>query len=116
MELSIVVLVVGIMIAGAFSANYMIKNFRLNSARALTNSSPVSSIKDLTLCYETTLEKSINFNSSGNVTKWNDINIQSNVKIDAVPYTWITPAAEFTQYDENSDIGLPSMYFDGVKY
>lgn len=113
-ELSIVILVIGIMIAGAFSAKSMIKNFRLNSARALTNSSPVSGIKNLTLWYETTLEKSINFNSSGNVTRWNDINSQSLEKIHAVPYTWLTPVAAFTEYNENSDIGLPSMYFDGV--
>ena len=102
------------MIAGVFSANSMIKNFRLSSARSLTNSSPVSGIKNLTLWYETTLEKSINFNSSGNVTRWNDINSQSLEKIHAVPYTWLTPVAAFTKYNENSNIGLPSMYFDGV--
>ena len=113
-ELSIVILVIGIMIAGAFSANSMIKSFRLSAARSLTNSSPVFGVKDLTLWYETTLEKSINFDSSGNVTRWNDINYQSIEKIHAVPYTWLTAVAAFTKYNENSNIGLPSMYFDGV--
>ncbi len=48
-ELSIVILVVGILITGVIQGSNMVKKSQLQSARNLTTSSPVSGIKDLML-------------------------------------------------------------------
>lgn len=99
---------VGIFIAGIVKANSMTSKSRLSAARTLTKSSPVLGIKDLELWLEPTLEESITFNSSGNVTKWNDLNSQNLAKktVDATP-------SAFVGYVESGIGNLPSMYFNG---
>jgi len=46
-ELSIVILVIGVLIAGVSQGGKMITKFRISAAASLTNSSPVHSIKNL---------------------------------------------------------------------
>ena len=58
-ELSIVVLIIGIIIAGITQASRLVRVSKLSSARTLTQSSPVAGISDLVAWWETTLEKSI---------------------------------------------------------
>ncbi len=57
-ELSIVILVIGILIAGVVQGTSMVKKSQLVIARNLTKNSPVSRIKDLAAWYETSLESS----------------------------------------------------------
>lgn len=57
-ELSIVILIIGIIIAGVTQSSRLVAQMRLNTARALTQSSPATSIKGLTLWLETTGENS----------------------------------------------------------
>ena len=114
-ELSIVILIVGIIIAGVASSSSLVKKFRLNSAKVLTQSSPVSSIKDLALWLETTDENSftkangsVKFENNDPIASWNDRNPQK------------TRPINFTQSDnslrpkylENGINGLPSLLFD----
>ena len=76
-ELSIVVLVIGILIAGVIQGSGMLVDSRLKSARALTRSSPVNGIKDLALWLETTSAESFLSSEAENGTRltlWNDIN------------------------------------------
>ena len=78
-ELSIVVLVIGILIAGVIQGSRMLVDSRLKSARALTRSSPVAGIKDLALWLETTSAESFLSSQAENgtqLTLWNDINPQ----------------------------------------
>lgn len=57
-ELSIVILVIGVLIAGVSQGGKMITKFKITTAASLTNSSPVHSIKNLVAWYKTTSEKS----------------------------------------------------------
>ena len=51
-ELSIVILIVGILVAGVTSSSRLIKKMKLITAQNLTNSSPIHSIKGLALWLE----------------------------------------------------------------
>ncbi|MFM7620236.1 MAG: prepilin-type N-terminal cleavage/methylation domain-containing protein [Alphaproteobacteria bacterium] len=57
-ELSIVILIIGILVAGVTQSSRLIRQMALSSARALTQSSPVPSIAGLVSWYEPTSEKS----------------------------------------------------------
>ncbi|MFM2200772.1 MAG: hypothetical protein RL769_827, partial [Pseudomonadota bacterium] len=59
-ELSIVILIIGILVAGVTQSSRLVKRIRLLTAQNITNSSPVPTIKDLALWYESTLERSFN--------------------------------------------------------
>ena len=48
-ELSIVIIIIGILVAGITQGSRIIKEARLKTAKTLTESSPVASIRDLTL-------------------------------------------------------------------
>jgi len=77
-ELSIVILVIGILVAGVTESRGLITKFRLSSARSLTNSSPVNSMKDLILWLDATSASSVN-DSLGDgdlVDKWSNIYLQ----------------------------------------
>ncbi|MBU6339764.1 MAG: prepilin-type N-terminal cleavage/methylation domain-containing protein [Rickettsiales bacterium] len=111
-ELSIVILVIGILIAGVFQGRKMVLDSELRAARALTKSSPVPGIKNLVLWLETTSEESFLDSESSDgmqLTRWNDINPQLGNRFFARK-----TASNSAKYIENSPIGgLPSIYLDG---
>lgn len=115
-ELSIVVLVIGILIAGIIGGNNFIEKTAIQSARALTNSSPVASIKDLLVWYETTSEKSFDSNvdmsnsSANQISIWYDINPTKPSKFNI---SQGTPSRRpvLTRAAIN---GLPALLFDGT--
>ncbi len=85
-ELSVVILVIGIFAAGIFTANGLISKSQISTARSLTSSSPVNGITDLSMWLETSLEKSFIDSESKegeSVSSWKDINNTSITKIDA---------------------------------
>lgn len=113
-EISIVILIIGIIISGVFQSLSMIRDFKLNSARTLTQSSPVLGIKDLSLWLEATSEKSfINSEASNKATisNWYDINSQRMKNRNSV--SQLTEASK-PIYIENAINGLPAVHFDGV--
>ncbi len=78
-ELSIVILIIGIIIAGVTQSSRLVSKFKLSTARNLTASSPVSSIKGLMFWLEPTLESSFvqsETNDQTTITQWKDINPQ----------------------------------------
>ena len=87
-ELSIVILIVGILIAGVTQSSRLINQMKLSSAQSITRSSDVISINDMVFWAETSLENSLT-NSSGGfqmdnggaISSWNDINLRSSNKI-----------------------------------
>ena len=112
-ELSIVILIVGILVAGVTSSSRLIKRMKITVAQNLTQSSPVPSIKDLSVWYETSLDKSFidSEESDGTpVTTWFDGNIQSSFKYDFKQAT----VANQPKYSDGIINNLPALKFDGI--
>ena len=112
-ELSIVILIVGILIAGVTSSSRLVKRMKIITAQNLTQSSPVPSIKDLSVWYETSLDRSFidSEESDGTpITTWFDNNIQSSFKYDFKQAT----VANQPKYSEGIINNLPAVRFDGV--
>ena len=59
-ELSIVILIIGILVAGVTQSSRLLKMMRLQSARSLTNSGPVISINNIVLWVDSVSEESFN--------------------------------------------------------
>ena len=77
-ELSIVILIIGILVAGVTQSSRLIRQMQLSSARALTLSSPVLSIPNLVSWYEPTQEKSfdeVETSENSLVSKWYDLSL-----------------------------------------
>ncbi len=108
-ELSIVILVIGVLIAGAIQGSVLVKKFKVKTAQTLTTSSDVNGIKNLAMWLETSLDNSVTINSSSTVTKWNDINPQSVSKVNAY-----NTSATLPVYVENVINGLPVVRFSGT--
>lgn len=113
-ELSIVILVIGILIAGVVQGSEIIKKAKLKTAQNLTTSSPVLGIKDLTLWLETSLDKSFTSdqtNDGTNIYRW-----ISNTRA-TLPYYALRTASSAVTYKEASPINsLPAIYFNGSGY
>lgn len=111
-ELSIVILIIGILIAGVTQSSRLITQFNLATARNLTSSSPVASIKDIYVWYEATNDTSfLDAEEENNlpVSNWYDINPQATVKKNATQGTTNAQPA----YSTNVINGLPAIKFDG---
>jgi len=99
------------LVAGVTQSSRLVKQFRLQVARQLTMNSPISSIGNLNLWLETTLEKSFNESEASNgstITKWFDANPQSTLKNDAFQNT--TARSPIYNFNET----LPLVNFNGA--
>jgi prepilin-type N-terminal cleavage/methylation domain-containing protein len=115
-ELSIVILIIGILVAGVTSSSRLIARMKVITAQNLTRNSPISSIKDLSFWYETSLDKSFNDTEETDnsfVTSWYDNNQTSLTK-----FNMTSPASTNNQpkYIESAVNGLPAIRFDGDDY
>jgi prepilin-type N-terminal cleavage/methylation domain-containing protein len=111
-ELSIVILIIGILIAGVTQGSRLVAQFRISNARSLTQSSPVASIKGLISWYETTSEKSFLESETEDeltISNWYDINPQSITKLDMPQST----SGNRPFYDINAINNLPALRFNG---
>ncbi|MES2677627.1 MAG: LamG-like jellyroll fold domain-containing protein [Pseudomonadota bacterium] len=114
LELSTVIIVIGLLVAGIMSGKRMMNQAALRSAQALTKSSAIASIPDLKLWLEPTLTESVtgangnNLSNNDLVSYWNDI---SGNKINPSQST-LTPSNQ-PQYLTSGINGLPSIKFDG---
>jgi len=118
-ELSIVILIIGILIAGITQGSRLVSRMKLATAQQLTQSAPTSSITNLVLWLETTSENSFATGTSGTYTtisepenntalgSWNDSNPQSISKINATQST----GANQPVYIASSINGLPVVRF-----
>ena len=108
-ELSIVILIIGILVAGVTQGSRLVGRSRLTAAKSLTQSSPVTGIKDLSTWFETTLDKSFKSAEAVDgtaISTWYDIQDVSD-KTDATAVVGGTAVA----YKENSINGLPTVRF-----
>jgi prepilin-type N-terminal cleavage/methylation domain-containing protein len=116
-EISIVILIIGILIAGISSGADLFNDYKLVTARKLTLESPVPRIADLGLWFESASEKSfINNNDSiaiknGDlVKKWLDINLLNPSK----PFLGQTTVNRMPTYVSDGINNLPSVKFDST--
>ncbi len=112
-ELSIVVLIIGILIAGVTQGSRLVRQSNLASARAQTNNSPVPSISGLVLWLESTdinnfLEAEAE--DGTNLTQWNDSNPQLITKNNV---SRATNNSNIT-YKASAINGLPAVYYNGT--
>ena len=112
-ELSIVILIIGILVAGVTSSSRLITRMKVITAQNLTRNSPVASIKDLAVWYETSLDESFDNaeeTEDSPITNWFDLNPQSSFKINAIQAT-VDNKPKFKTSIFN---GLPGILFDGT--
>jgi len=112
-ELSIVILIIGIIIAGVTQGSRLVRQFKLTSAQTLTKSSPVASIKDLSVWFEPSLEDSFitsETEDGATLTQWNNNNPQSSEKL-LLAVDWLEWDGSLISYSESGGVnGLPSLY------
>ncbi len=87
-EISVVILIIGILIAGVTQASRLLTQAKLSSAKTMTNSAPVSSIRNLSLWVESTSDSSFQDSDLGDgtsITTWKDLNPQTVSKADFTP-------------------------------
>lgn len=113
-EISVVIIIIGILIAGISQASDMIDESNLKGARSASRGSRVSRTKDLVLWLDATADGAV-LNSankqaldSESVAQWKDSNPNS---IDGFVLTGVAP-----QYNANKTSGLPSIYFSGASH
>lgn len=113
-EISVTLVIVGIIIVGVTQGLAMSKKFKLSSARSLTASSPAVSIKGLALWLDATSEKAfsdINISNSTAIETWFDTNAQRELDKTNLSQTTV---ARRPLYIADAINGLPSVQFDGV--
>jgi len=78
-ELSVVVLIIGILIAGITQSSRLVRAMKLNTARSLTRSSDVNSIRNLTAWFDATAEGVFSSSCSTN-TVADNVNLASTTR------------------------------------
>ena len=109
-EISIVVLIIGILVAGVTQSTRLLSQAKTSSAKTLTQSSPVSSVKNLVLWVESTSDASFNSNETDDasaITDWYDINPQNSLKNSFT-------ATNKPTYALSAINGLPAVKFNGA--
>jgi prepilin-type N-terminal cleavage/methylation domain-containing protein len=108
-ELSIVILIIGIIVASIIGGRKLVTLSNLSKARALTTSSPVAGIEDLTMWWEATSKSSFTTTTptdGATISTWYDINPQQTVKYNLT-------AGDAPTYTANAINGLPAVNFNG---
>jgi len=112
-EVSIVILIVGILIAGVSQGKKLLKSSRLSTARNLTQQSPVAEMSDLVAWYETTLDTSFidSEAQAGVIGTWIDNNTQALKKNNA---TQSATAKKPLLAKDVFNGSIPAVRFDGT--
>ncbi len=116
-EISIVILVIGILVSGVLGVSNFIEKMRVKTARSLTESSEINGISSLVLWYETTSESS--FLNSSSSKSLDDGDLISTLYDSSPQVRNKTNATQSTQskmpkYKKGVINGLPAIYFDGT--
>ena len=118
-ELSVVILIIGILIAGVTQSGRLIRQIKLSTARSVTSSSDVNSIRDVTGWFEASTEGSFRIaggsseiQNDDEITEWHDYNTQKSA-FDK-PTLVNSTAGTYPKYRSNGINGIPAVYFDGT--
>ena len=112
-EISVVIVIVMIMIAGLIQGSRLIGSMRITTARNVTNSSAMPWINYIVTWYDATAADAFNEseNNDGNkVSRWNGAEIRYS---DRINITQVDDAKK-PIFVSNGMYGLPSIKFDGV--
>lgn len=111
-ELSIVILIIGILVAGVTQSSRLVSQFRLTSAKNITQSSPVPTIKDLALWFDAVNEKGFDsqISDGAGVAYWQDTNPMNTTQYRFVQNT----ASDQPFYASNGINGLPSLRYNST--
>ncbi|MBM3579265.1 MAG: prepilin-type N-terminal cleavage/methylation domain-containing protein [Alphaproteobacteria bacterium] len=85
-ELSIVILIIGVLIAAVGQGLDLLQDSRITAARLITKSSRANSVKGMVFWFEPSLEESFIASEAINgttISQWKDTNPQSDIKLDA---------------------------------
>lgn len=107
-EISIVLLIVGIIVVGATYGKSLIDSSKFQKVKRLTSNSPVKFIEGLLVWMETTSKNSFDttYVDNDNVASWDSINVQTTNK-----YRFI--ANNTPKFQENEINTLPIIEFNG---
>jgi len=111
-EISVVIVIIGILISGISEGISLYKDIRITSARSVTNNSRIGRIPDLMVWLETTSERSFDINDTVDnkeIKNWFDINPQASTKIKIT-----SVANSFPKYKKYCINNIPCLSFDGV--
>ena len=114
-EISVVIVIIGILISGVSQGIDLYQDMRLTTARSLTQNSRVNRIEDLTMWFETTSEKSFenpNPQDGDRISLWKNINFKLFNKID------LTQATQNSKpiYIKNAINNIPALRFDNAQF
>jgi hypothetical protein len=114
LELSIVLIIIGVLAAGIMQGKSLVKRSKLKTAESLTSSAPVTLVDGLMLWFETTSQDSFSPTPKDedyitSTTSWNNLNPQFSDN-----YYALTSSSTGIQYIKYSNINsLPALYFNG---
>jgi prepilin-type N-terminal cleavage/methylation domain-containing protein len=114
-EIAVVMIIIGILVAGITQSKKLIAQTRINTARSNTLSAPVISTPGLLVWFETVLDKSFietEQEDMAQVSKWLDLNNSSSLKFDLVQ----SNASNRPNYIIKGINDLPSLEFLGNNY
>ena len=116
-ELSVVILIIGMLIAGISQGIDLYQDSRLATARSLTQNSRVNRIEDLTMWFEATSEKSFenpNPQNEERIALWKNINFKLSNRID-VSQTDLDSTKK-PLYIRNAINNIPALRFDNAQF
>ena len=114
-EISLVILIIGILVAGISKAIDLHRDARLSASKSLTVNTQVHRIPNLIMWMESTQERNFDRNevvNNGLITNWYDANPNANVRGSLS----ITNVAFKPKYNSEGINGLPTVKFDGTDY
>lgn len=116
-ELSMVILIIGILIAGVSQGIDLYEDFRINTAKTLTLNSRAGRVPDLVSWIETSMNNSFDDTEEKDgltISNWHDINpiITPNSKKN---FTQTTVASR-PYYNKNVSNGLPAVKFESGRH
>ncbi len=111
-ELSITILIIGLLVAGIIKGTSLYQKIQLTSAQNITSNSPVNRTKDLKMWLETSLKSSFvaGIKDGNQVSTWLDQKLDVQNKINPTQNT----TGNRPIYQENYYNGIPSVKFDGA--
>jgi prepilin-type N-terminal cleavage/methylation domain-containing protein len=117
-EISVVILIIGMLIAGISQGIDLYQDMRLATARSLTLNSRVNRIEDLTMWFEVTSEKSFenpNPQDGERIALWKNINFKLFNRIDVAKIP-TDPDSSKPFYVRNAINNIPALRFDNGQF
>ena len=112
-ELSIVLLVIGILMVGVSQGYNLVRSAQISNARSITAKSPILQIQGLLAWYETSWKESLlqsELKDGNNISAWKDIS--PNSILNGNNQLTTTPSANIT-YTQSSINKIPAIKFTG---